>query len=156
MKRTDDLCFADRTAHVGKDAQQPWNTPRTRRLTAASGQRQHLFRRKDGGKAADLQKEKNKSIGERLSALRSASGQNLTAIGSRHSLAEAMFDLSLTLFRLVCSYHLRSPLSGFQTKSILMYYTLLCPEMSSCKFTLKRKTDPKKEPAFRFYFQQVV
>ncbi len=50
-----------------------------------------------------------KSIAQSLSALCSASGEHLTTVGSGHSLAEAVLNLSLTLFRLICSYHLRFP-----------------------------------------------
>ena len=79
-------------------------------------------------------KEINRSIGQRLSALCSASCQHLAAVAGRHSLAEAVLNLSLTLFRLVCSYHCVTPLSGFQTKSILMYYSAFYPKMSIHNF----------------------
>lgn len=39
------------------------------------------------------------------SALRASAGENLSAVGGRHSFSEAMLHLSLTLFRLICSFH---------------------------------------------------
>ena len=50
-----------------------------------------------------------KSIGQSCSAFCTSSLQNLSAIGSSHSLSEAVFDLSLALFRLVCSLHALAP-----------------------------------------------
>ena len=49
------------------------------------------------------------SIGESCSALSAASLENLSAVGSSHSLSEAVFFFSLTLFRLVSSEHLVAP-----------------------------------------------
>ena len=40
-----------------------------------------------------------------LSALRSAAGQHLAAVGGRHSLAEAVLFLALTLLGLVSTQH---------------------------------------------------
>ena len=53
--------------------------------------------------------EVSSSIGESCSALSAASLENLSAVGSSHSLAEAVLLLSLTLFRLVSSEHLVAP-----------------------------------------------
>ena len=50
-----------------------------------------------------------KSIGQLCSALCTSSLQDLSAVGSSHSLSEAVFDLSLALFRLVCSLHAVAP-----------------------------------------------
>ena len=49
------------------------------------------------------------SVAQLFSALRSAAGQNLAAVGGRHSLAEAMLFLALTLFGLVGTEHRISP-----------------------------------------------
>ena len=53
-------------------------------------------------------------IGECLSSLCSASCKHLAAVLGGHSLAEAVLDLSLTLLGLICSDHLRYPLSEKQ------------------------------------------
>ena len=53
--------------------------------------------------------EVSSSIGESCSALSAASLENLSAVGSSHSLSEAVFFFSLTLFRLVSSEHLVAP-----------------------------------------------
>ena len=45
------------------------------------------------------------SIGQSLSAFRASSLKNVSAVGSSHSLSEAMLLLSLTLFGLVSSEH---------------------------------------------------
>ena len=86
------------------------------------------------GTGTRLVKESNRLIGQRLSALCSASCQHLATVAGRHSLAETVLNLSLTLFRLVCPYHCVTPLSGFQTKSILMYYSAFYPKMSIQNF----------------------
>ena len=44
-------------------------------------------------------------VAELLSALCSAASKYLAAVSVRHSLAEAMFHLAMTLFGLVCSFH---------------------------------------------------
>ena len=49
------------------------------------------------------------SIGESCSAFSAASLENLSAVGSSHSLSEAVFFFSLTLFGLVSSEHLVAP-----------------------------------------------
>ncbi len=50
------------------------------------------------------------SVGESCSALGASSLQDLSTIGCAHSLHKAVFLRSLKLFRLVCSYHVQSPL----------------------------------------------
>ena len=66
-----------------------------------------------------------KSIGQSCSALSTSSLQDLSAVGSSHSLSEAVFDLSLALFRLVCSLHAVAPPSNdrhlFLSVVILFY-----------------------------------
>lgn len=39
------------------------------------------------------------------SALCASAGENLSAVSGRHSFSEAVLHLSLTLFRLICSFH---------------------------------------------------
>ena len=51
----------------------------------------------------------HESIGQLSSALSTSSLQDLSAVGSSHSLSEAVFDLSLALLRLVCSLHAVAP-----------------------------------------------
>ena len=46
-----------------------------------------------------------RSIGELSSTLSASSLENLSAVSGSHSLAEAVFFLSLAFFRLICSYH---------------------------------------------------
>ena len=48
-------------------------------------------------------------IGQSFSALSASSLQNVSAIGSSHSLSEAVLFFSLTLFRLIGSEHLLAP-----------------------------------------------
>ena len=48
-----------------------------------------------------------------LSALCSAAGENLAAVAIRHSLAEAVLHLALTLFGLVSSFHRYPSISDF-------------------------------------------
>ena len=55
-------------------------------------------------------------VGELLSALRSAAGENLAAVSVSHSLAETVFHLSVALLGLVSSLHL----------SDLRFNTVLC------------------------------
>ena len=57
-----------------------------------------------------------------LSALRSAAGQNLAAVGSRHSLAEAVLFFALTLLGLVGTEHVRTTPCQFQ-----ILYGFACP-----------------------------
>ena len=45
------------------------------------------------------------SVSQSHSALGTSSLQNLSAVGSSHSLSEAMLNLALTLLRLICSLH---------------------------------------------------
>ena len=52
-------------------------------------------------------------VGQSLSALCTASLQNGSAVGSLHSLSEAMLLFSLTLLRLVSSEHCGLPPSRF-------------------------------------------
>lgn len=59
-------------------------------------------------------------VGQSCSALSTSSLQDLSAVGSSHSLSEAVFDLSLALFRLVCSLHAVAPPS-----KIGIYFYLL-------------------------------
>ena len=47
----------------------------------------------------------NRSVAEYLSAFCSAASKNFAAVSVRHSFAEAMFHLAMTLFGLVCSFH---------------------------------------------------
>ena len=55
---------------------------------------------------------------ELLSALCSAASKYFAAVSVRHSLAEAMFHLAMTLLRLVCSFHdktsILTGLNGFR------------------------------------------
>ena len=44
-------------------------------------------------------------VGELLSALRSAAGENLAAVSVSHSLAETVFHLAMALLGLVSSFH---------------------------------------------------
>ena len=64
-------------------------------------------------------------VGQSCSALSTSSLQDLSAVGSSHSLSEAVFDLSLALFRLVCSLHAVAPPSNdrhlFLSVVILFY-----------------------------------
>ena len=62
----------------------------------------------------------HESIGQLCSALSTSSLQDLSAVGSSHSLSEAVFDLSLALLRLVCSLHAVAPPS-----KIGIYFYLL-------------------------------
>ena len=50
-----------------------------------------------------------KLVGQSLSALCASSLKNVSAVGSSHSLSEAMLLLSLTLFRLIRSEHFGAP-----------------------------------------------
>ena len=65
-----------------------------------------------------------KSIGQSCSALCTSSLQDLSAVGSSHSLSEAVFDLSLALFRLVCSLHAVAPPSKIGILSICCNFGL--------------------------------
>ena len=47
----------------------------------------------------------SESVRESCSTLLTPSLEDLSAVGSAHSLSEAMLDLSLTLFRLISSFH---------------------------------------------------
>jgi len=58
------------------------------------------------------------SVAEAGSALRSAAGQNLAAVGGRHSLAEAVLFLALTLLRLIGTQHVGVLLSSFDMLNI--------------------------------------
>ena len=64
------------------------------------------------------------SGGELCSALGSAAGKNLAAVGGRHSLAEAMLLFSLQLFGLIGSGHffpsLHAPHSGIVIAEFFM------------------------------------
>ena len=66
------------------------------------------------------------SIGQSLSAFCASSLENVSAVGSLHSLSEAMLLLSLTLFGLVCSEHFQHLLEFF-IGSVLLFslFTLL-------------------------------
>ena len=66
------------------------------------------------------------SIGQSLSAFCASSLKNVSAVGSLHSLSEAMLLLSLTLFGLVCSEHFQHLLEFF-IGSVLLFslFTLL-------------------------------
>ena len=50
-------------------------------------------------------------MGQALSASRSSSGENLATVGRRHSLAEAVFHLAMTLLGLIGTEHVSIPLS---------------------------------------------
>ena len=75
-------------------------------------------------KAENVQK---KSIGEFFSALCSAAGKNLAAVGGRHSFAEAMLLEALPFFRLICSFcdHDYYLLPGINPYVIALYPILL-------------------------------
>jgi hypothetical protein len=52
---------------------------------------------------------RGESVGESLSSLGASSLENVSAISRLHSLAEAVLNLSLALFGLISSEHLRLP-----------------------------------------------
>ena len=66
------------------------------------------------------------SIGQSLSAFCASSLKNVSAVGSLHSLSEAMLLLSLTLLGLICSEHFLHLLDFF-IGSVLLFslFTLL-------------------------------
>ena len=51
------------------------------------------------------------SVGQTLSAACSSSGEHLATVGSRHSFAEAVLHLAMTLFGLIGTEHVSIPLS---------------------------------------------
>ncbi len=53
--------------------------------------------------------QKDLSVGQSFSALSASSLQYVSAVSSSHSLSEAVFLFSLTLFRLIGSEHLLAP-----------------------------------------------
>ena len=69
-----------------------------------------------------------RSVGQSLSALCTASLQNGSAVGSLHSLSEAMLLLSLTLLGLVCSEHFLHLLESLSEaccfSAFLRFYTM--------------------------------
>ena len=64
------------------------------------------------------------SIGEFCSAFSAASLENLSAVGSSHSLSEAVFFFSLTLFRLVSSEHSVAPPYGISEADTSRVFTI--------------------------------
>ena len=64
------------------------------------------------------------SIGESCSAFSAASLENLSAVGSSHSLSEAVFFFSLTLFRLVSSEHSVAPPYGISEADTSRVFTI--------------------------------
>ena len=71
------------------------------------------------------------SIGQSLSAFCASSLKNVSAVGSLHSLSEAMLLLSLTLFGLVSSEHFLHLLESLSEaccfSSFLRFYTMTLP-----------------------------
>ena len=48
-------------------------------------------------------------IGKLFSALRSAAGKNFSSVSGRHSLAEPVLHLAMTLFRLISPFQIHNP-----------------------------------------------
>lgn len=70
-------------------------------------------------------------VGQSLSAFCTTSLENVSAVGCLHSLSEAVFLFSLTLFGLVCSEHLMHLLDFFRKRlaystyeAVLRFYTM--------------------------------
>lgn len=60
-------------------------------------------------------------VGKSCSSLSASSGKHLSAVVGGHSLSEAVLHLSLTLFRLICSFHFSVVLS-YQIRGLLFTY----------------------------------
>ena len=65
------------------------------------------------GQFSDREPSRTHSVSKSCSALSAASLQHFSAVGSLHSLSEAVLLLSLALFRLICSKHTRTSLQFY-------------------------------------------